>query len=81
MIKVFKENKDGKIELTEEELNYLLQEAYNEGYSNASKYTFDSDKYEKIPYWCRPDFVPPPITSWCTSTIPWTCLDFSKTVC
>ena len=36
MIKVYKENENGKIELTKEELEELLKESYNEGY-NAGK--------------------------------------------
>ena len=45
MIKVFTTNKDGKIELTKEELKALLDEAYWDGYkANDGVYIF------KIPY-------------------------------
>lgn len=36
MIKVFTTNKNGKIELTADEIKKLLDEAYWEGYCNAS---------------------------------------------
>lgn len=41
MIKVFTTNKDGKIELTADELKAILDEAYWEGYrSNSHIYTY-----------------------------------------
>ena len=41
MIKVFTANKDGKIELTKDELKALLDEAYWEGYrSNSGTYVY-----------------------------------------
>lgn len=43
MIKVFTTNKNGKIELTSDELKKLLDEAYWEGYhSNSSTYIYHS---------------------------------------
>lgn len=43
MIKVFTTNKDGKIELTKEELKSLLDEAYWDGYkANPGTYTYTS---------------------------------------
>ena len=43
MIKVFTTNKDGKIELTKEELKSLLDEAYWDGYkANCVTYTYHS---------------------------------------
>lgn len=43
MIKIFTTNKDGKIELTKEELKSLLDEAYWEGFgSNTTTYTYHS---------------------------------------
>lgn len=43
MIKVFTTNKDGKIELTKEELKNLLDEAYWDGYkANFVTYTYTS---------------------------------------
>ena len=38
MIKVFTTNKDGKIELTKDELKALLDEAYWEGYGAHGRY-------------------------------------------
>ena len=41
MIKVFTTNKDGKIELSKEELKSLLDEAYWDGYmANCTVYTY-----------------------------------------
>lgn len=78
MIKIVKADRDGRIVLTEEELNRLLKDSYNEGYLEGTKWVqqFDLDKYEKIPYWCRPDYVPPVITckptwKYTTSTTTW----------
>ena len=46
MIKVFTTNKDGKIELTKDELKKLLDEAYWEGYrSNSDIYTYHSPNW------------------------------------
>ena len=43
MIKVFTTNKDGKIELTKDELKSLLDEAYWDGYrANSSMYVYNS---------------------------------------
>ena len=43
MIKVFTTNKDGKIELTKDELKSLLDEAYWDGYkANSGTYTYIS---------------------------------------
>lgn len=43
MIKVFTTNKNGKIELTKEELKSLLDEAYWDGYkANSGTYTYTS---------------------------------------
>lgn len=55
MIKVFTTNKDGKIELTKDELKGLLDEAYREGYrANCSTYTY-----------CTPNYTP---YCWTTTT-------------
>lgn len=41
MIKVFTTNKDGKIELTKDELKQLLDEAYWDGYrANSDRYIY-----------------------------------------
>ena len=40
MIKVFTTNKDGKIELTKDELKNLLDEAYWDGHRAANVYTY-----------------------------------------
>lgn len=51
MIKVFTTNKNGKIELTKDELKSLLDEAYWEGYkSNSNIYTYHSPTWS--PYSC-----------------------------
>ena len=43
MIKVFTTNKNGKIELTKDELKALLDEAYWDGYkANSSMYVYNS---------------------------------------
>ena len=43
MIKVFTTNKEGKIELTKEELKNLLDEAYWDGYkANSGTFTYHS---------------------------------------
>ena len=53
MIKVFTLNKNGKIELTKEELEQLLNESYWDGLSNNNSWTYTSPtispfKYGKI---------------------------------
>ena len=51
MIKVFTTNKNGKIELTSDELKKLLDEAYWEGYrSNSSTYIYHSPSWTPY-YW------------------------------
>jgi len=46
MIKVFTTNKDGKIELTKDELKKLLDEAYWEGYrANSTVYTYQTPNW------------------------------------
>ena len=46
MIKVFTTNKDGKIELTKDELKKLLDEAYWEGYrANSTTYTYQTPNW------------------------------------
>lgn len=51
MIKVFTANKNGKIELTSDELKKLLDEAYWEGYhSNSSTYVYRSPTWTPY-YW------------------------------
>ena len=46
MIKVFTTNKDGKIELTKDELKKLLDEAYWEGYrANSTIYTYQTPNW------------------------------------
>ena len=49
MIKVFTTNKNGKIELTKDELKELLDEAYWEGYNNNNTYTYHSPSI--VPTW------------------------------
>ena len=38
MIKIVKADSDGNIKITEDELNFLLNEAYNEGYDKGYSY-------------------------------------------
>lgn len=46
MIKVFTTNKDGKIELTKDELKSLLDEAYWEGFrANSHIYTYQTPNW------------------------------------
>ena len=45
MIKVFTTNKNGKIELTKDELKKLLDEAYWDGYAANNRYVYTT------PYW------------------------------
>ena len=46
MIKVFTTNKNGKIELTKDELKNLLDEAYWEGYrANSSTYIYNTPSW------------------------------------
>lgn len=46
MIKVFTTNKDGKIELTKEELKDLLDEAYWDGFkANSTTYTYTTPNW------------------------------------
>jgi hypothetical protein len=49
MIKVFTTNKNGKIEISPEELKKLLDESYWEGYSAKSTWTYTSP-YTNSPY-------------------------------
>ena len=55
MVKVFTTNKNGKIEFTEEELEKLLNEVWNDGYSHNNRY-----------WWTSPSITSPYITT-CTS--------------
>ena len=48
MIKVFTTNKDGKIELTKDELKALLDEAYWDGYRNNRVYVYNTPT---VPNW------------------------------
>lgn len=55
MIKVFTTNKNGKIELSKEELKALLDEAYWDGYrAKANTYTYTSPGILRNldPYYC-----------------------------
>ena len=45
MIKVFELNKNKKIELTKEELENLLNQAYWEGYRNKNTWTYTTPNY------------------------------------
>ena len=64
MVKIIKVHEDGTVHLSEDELEKLLHEAYQDGYKEgqATMRSDYNDKYEKIPYWLRPDYIPPQIT-------------------
>lgn len=51
MIKVFTTNKNGKIELTKDELKSLLDEAYWDGYSANTGITYTYRSPSFTPYW------------------------------
>ena len=52
MIKVFTLNKNKKIELTEEELKKLLDEAYWEGYrANSHTWTYTTPNWAPYTWW------------------------------
>ena len=61
MIKVFELNKNKKIELTKEELEKLLNQAYWEGYYNKSTWTYTT-----------PNIFPITTTSICSTDNPYT---------
>lgn len=48
-IVVIEKNKDGKIELTKEQLQKMLDDAYSQGYSDGNRY--DTITYPSYPYW------------------------------
>ena len=47
---VIEKNRDGKIELTKDELQKMLNDAYNNGYSDGSS-KWDKITYPSYPYW------------------------------
>ena len=47
---VVEKNKDGKIELTKDELQKMLDEAYDKGYSDG-RARWDTITYPSIPTW------------------------------
>lgn len=52
MIKVFTLNKNNKIELTQKELEELLNESFWEGYNKNNTYIYTSPyTFNKSPYW------------------------------
>ena len=70
MIKVFTTNKNGKIELTKEELKQLLDEAYWEGYrNNSTTWIYNTPSWS--PYtWTSTDInVNMPITGGSSQTV------------
>lgn len=52
MIKVFTTNKDGKIELTKEELKNLLDEAYWDGHRAAGSFTYRTPNFNPYTWTC-----------------------------
>ena len=57
MIKVFTTNKDGKIELTKEELKNLLDEAYWDGHRAAGSFTYRTPNFNPYIWTCSTDRV------------------------
>lgn len=55
MIKVFTTNKDGKIELTKDELKALLDEAYWDGYRANNHYVYTSPMLSNLYQWTVTD--------------------------
>ena len=54
MIKIVKADREGKIVLTEEELDELLKQSFNEGKESVEKdrvYLKEWDQYENVPFW------------------------------
>ena len=47
---IVEKNKEGKIELTKEELQKMLDDAYTQGYTDG-KSTYDYIKYPSTPLW------------------------------
>jgi len=47
---VIEKNKDGKIELTKDELQKMLDDAYSQGYADGNK-TYDTITYPSYPNW------------------------------
>lgn len=47
---IIEKNKDGKIELTKDELQKMLDDAYSQGYADANK-KYDTITYPSYPYW------------------------------
>ena len=50
IIKVFQKNKNGNIELSTEELEKILNEAYWDGYSSNSTWTYKTPNVWTSPY-------------------------------
>ena len=60
MIKIVKVDSDGNIKITEDELNFLLNEAYNEGYDKGYSYGKSSQWvkwYTSRPYEYNPNKI------------------------
>ena len=57
MIKVFTTNKDGKIELTKDELKKLLDEAYWEGYRSNNVWTYQTPNWSPYQWTVTTDSV------------------------
>ncbi len=70
MIVVYKEIKNGKVELTQEELEELLEKArkegYNEGYKDGQNAFYESHRYQTIP-----DITYPSIPAYPVNPIGW----------
>ena len=60
MIKIVKADSEGNIKITENELNILLKEAYNEGYDKGYAYGKSSESVKWRYYY--PTWKPEPVT-------------------
>ena len=47
---IIEKNKDGKIELTKDELQKMLDDAYSQGYADGNK-RYDTITYPSFPSW------------------------------
>ena len=65
MVKVFTTNSDGKIEFTKDELEKVLNEAWQEGYNSNKSYVYTSPNW-----WSSPTIKTPILTDKTVPTEP-----------
>lgn len=82
MVKVFTTNKNGKIELTKDELKQLLDEAYWEGYrDNNHSWTYTTpSNWWKEPYYYTITTTSSSLDSNTTSTITYNLRDYKAAI-